>query len=253
MTGTGHPLILSASRRTDLPGFHPSSCAERIRNRISRLRTRKLVGVVYWTRHIRPFLPGGPLHRLTAIELENPIVNFTVTGLGGTEIEPGVPPMQQVLDELPGLVEAFHSEPWRIRWRFDPLLFEWSSVETFETIGRSMAASGISTCTFSFPAYGSLKGNLTPQFENAGIARWPRSEKAGFLGQMVRVAGELGIQLLSCCQPENLELTRGVKPAQCIPAEALQRGLSTVDFAQMSVDRSQRKHCRCIPSEDIGD
>jgi hypothetical protein len=47
----GRPLIISASRRTDLPGFHAAECDRRIRDRLRRLRSRQLYGVVSWTRH----------------------------------------------------------------------------------------------------------------------------------------------------------------------------------------------------------
>jgi hypothetical protein len=90
----GRPLILSASRRTDLPGYHARSAAERIRKRIDGLRTRRLAGVVFWTKHFKEFLPRGNLNDLVQYELENPVVNLTVTGLGSTALEPGAPPTE---------------------------------------------------------------------------------------------------------------------------------------------------------------
>lgn len=247
----GRPLILSASRRTDLPGFHAESCADRIRGRIAGLRTRWLAGVVFWTRHVAPFLPAGALHGLVRSELENPLVNLTVTGLGSTRLEPGVPSTEAVLGDLPGLVAAFHGEPWRIRWRFDPLVKTFSSVARFRAIAAVMADLGIRTCTFSFPAYRSLKGDLTPAFERAGIPRWEEADKAAFLEALAEAAAALGITLLSCSQPENLGLASGVEPAQCIPRDALERGLGRA--IDLGFDRSQRSHCRCVESEDIGD
>lgn len=249
----GRPLILSASRRTDLPGYHAESCATRIRRRIDGLRSRRLAGVVFWTKHIKPFLPGGALNKLVEFEIENPFVNLTVTGLGKTTLEPGAPSTEEVLSNLKQLVEAFHGAPWRIRWRFDPLIKDHSSLATFARIADAMASCKIRTCTFSFPAYRSLKGDLTPQFEKAGIPRWRGDEKARFLTEMANIAADLDIELLSCSQPENLEMHPSVRPAQCIPADLIQRGYPddlTFDFAP---DRSQRTLCRCIESEDIGD
>ncbi|MCP4674804.1 MAG: DUF1848 domain-containing protein [Deltaproteobacteria bacterium] len=246
-------LILSASRRTDLPGFHGATCAERIRGRIKRMRTRRLAGVVFWTRHPKAFLAGGSLHDLVATELENPIVNLTVTGLGSTALEPGTPSTKEVLRDLPKLVAAFHGEPWRIRWRFDPLLKAYSSPSAFTHIAHAMASLGILTCTFSFPAYRSLKGDLTPQFERARIPRWRRSEKISFLKAIARTADDLGIELLSCSEPENVELSSSVKTAQCIPVDVLERGDPNKEPLALCKDRSQRTHCRCVESEDIGD
>jgi hypothetical protein len=249
----GRPLILSASRRTDLPGFHAAECARRIRTRKARLRTRELYGVVFWTRHTRPFLEGGALHQLTRHEIENPLVNLTITGLGGGPIEPGSPTADEVLDQLPALIEAFHGDPWRIRWRFDPLLADRSTIDDFERIARVLAALGSETCTFSFPAYRSLKGDLTPQFDRAGIPRWREGDKQPFVAEMGAIADGLGIQLLSCCQPSNLDLYPGIAAASCVPADLLEQGYRGERPLDLDRDRSQRTHCNCIESEDIGD
>lgn len=247
------PLILSASRRCDLPGFQSVECRERILAKIGRLRTRSLYGVVFWTRHVRPFLKGGALHELVLHTLENPIINLTVTGLGGTAVEPGVPSTEQVLALLPDLVEAFHGEPFRLRWRFDPLLKNLSSIETFQKIAEVVSALKIPTCTFSFPAYFSLKGDLSSQFEKAGILQWSSAEKRSFLNEMVEIARPLGIRLLSCTQPENCDFNPWIEQAQCIPREVLEQGHPRRIPLLLTKDVSQRSKCLCIQSDDIGD
>ena len=249
----GRPLIISASRRTDLPGFHAVKCAERIRLRIDRLKTRRLLGVVFWTKHLKPFLPNGHLRRLITHEIDNPIVNLTITGLGSTDLEPGAPAAIDALNDLPKLVDAFHGDPWRIRWRYDPIIFDRSNLSDFKRIAKTVSKLGVNTCTFSFPSYRSLKGDLTSQFERAGIAKWPDRKKTEFLHEMSLVAGDLGIELLSCAQPENLTAHPAVKPAQCIPVTMIERGCPDITSSLLPKDRSQRKHCNCIESEDVGD
>lgn len=249
----GRPLILSASRRTDLPGFHADECAARIRGRIARLRTRELYGVVFWTKHVAPFLGSGSLAHLVRAELGNPIVNLTITGLGGGTLEPGSPPTADAVAALPALVDAFHGEAWRIRWRFDPLLAGHSSLDIFRRIADTAARLGIESCTFSFPAYRSLKGDLAPQFAAAGIARWQPADRRRFLGALADAARARGLRLLSCAQPDNLALHPYVEPAQCIPADVLERGHPTHAPLERGRDYSQRTHCTCIASEDIGD
>jgi hypothetical protein len=249
---TGRPLILSASRRTDLPGFHATACAERIRRRAARLRTRPLYGVVFWTRHLAPFLQGGPLHDLVSREIANPIVNLTITGLGGGRLEPATPHTEAALAALPALIDAFHGEAWRVRWRFDPLIAGHSRMDDFARIAAAMSALGVPTCTFSFPAYRSLKGDLTPQIEAAGIRRWRDEEKIEIVQSMAEIARPLGVALLSCAQPENLSMSSYVEPAQCIPADVIARGRQDLPPFDLPRDRSQRTHCRCVESEDVG-
>jgi len=248
----GRPLVLSASRRTDLPGFHAEVCAARIRERAARLRTRPLYGVVFWTRHLVPFLRGGALHDLVRLELANPIVNLTITGLGGGRLEPATPRLDDALAALPALVDAFHGEPWRVRWRFDPILSDHSRLDDFARIAAAMSALGVPTCTFSFPSYRSLKGDLTPQFEAAGIRRWRDEEKPAVVRALAEIAGPLGIALLSCAQPENLAMSPRVSAAQCIPADVLTRGHPDRAACGLGRDRSQRTHCLCVESEEIG-
>lgn len=253
LTGPGTPLIISASRRTDLPGFHPRTCAELIRSKISRLRTRTLYGVVFWTKHLKPFLKDAPLHHLVADELDNPIVNLTVTGLGNTRIEPNTPSVDDALSQLPRLIQSFKGEPWRIRWRFDPIIKNFSSLNMFDRLAKGFSDLGIHSCTLSFPSYKSLKGDLTAQFRNAGIPRWQLDEKKRFLLEMAHIATKYNITLFSCAQPENTTLCKQVQPAQCIDRKLLEQGHPQHLPLGLPKDYSQRKHCNCVKSEDIGD
>jgi hypothetical protein len=249
----GRPLILSASRRTDLPGFHAVACARRIRERGARLRTRWIHAVVFWSRHPAAFLPGGALHDLVRREISNPHLNLTLTGLGRTSLEPGSPAVDEVLPLLPALIEAFHAEPFRIRWRFDPLLAGFSSLDAFERIAKEMGRLGVETCTFSFPAYRSLKGDLAPAFAAAGIAPWGEQDKQPFVTALADLAAARGLRLLSCNQPENLALDPRVGPAACVSRSELERGHPTLaSLDTLGRDRSQRTHCNCVESEDLG-
>jgi hypothetical protein len=249
----GKPLVLSASRRTDLPGWHADALVERIHGKLARLRTRQLHGVVFWSRHLRPFIEHRALLHLVEKELDNPVLNLTITGLGGSDLEPRAPRTAEALELLPDLLEVFHNEPFRLRWRFDPILYKRSTLEQFEAIATVMAGLGIETCTFSFPSYRSLKGDLAPQFNAAGIEPWPREEKPAFLKGMWSIAQGLGLRLLSCCQPENEALCNGIAPASCIPAEVLERGHPHKLTLPRDRDWSQRKNCQCAVSEDLGD
>ena len=245
--------MLSSSRRTDLPGFHAAECARRIRERVARLRTRWLHAVVFWSRHPAAFLPGGGLRDLVRREIANPHLNLTLTGLGRSSIEPGSPATDEVLPLLPGLIEAFHGEPFRVRWRFDPLLAGRSSLDAFERIARVMGRLGVETCTFSFPAYRSLKGDLSPKFAKAGIVYWLDEERGPFVKGLADIATMHGLRLLSCNQPGNLSLDPRVEPAACISRVDLERGHpSRAPLDALGRDRSQRSHCNCVESEDIG-
>ena len=217
------------------------------------LRTRALHGVVFWTRWPHPFVEPGPLGDLLRDLVDNPIVNLTVTGRGGGPLEPGVPATREVLKRLEDLIAALNGQPWRVRWRFDPVLPGDRTLDDFAHILDHMSAVGVETCTFSFPAYRSLKGDLTPQFEAAEIPRFSRDEKAELAWAMGEAASRKGVRLLSCNQPENTGFHPNIFPAACIPADVLTRGHPEGIALPDSRDRSQRTHCNCAQSEDIGD
>lgn len=248
----GRPLILSVSRRTDLVGWYAEETAERIRTRVRRARTRYLYGVAFWTRFPMN-LVKGPLATLLDGQLDNVAVNLTLTGLGGSPLEPRAPRTEEVLLALKPLKALLSGQGERIRWRFDPLLYGHITVETFERLADFMAGLGVNTCTFSFPAERSLRGYLAGQYRTGGVRPWPgHKARAEFLGRLCEVAGPLGIRMLSCSQPDNVEMNEYVQPAQCIPMDVLRdlhpRGEDYPD----DKDGSQRKHCTCPESEDMG-
>lgn len=249
---TAKPLILSASRRTDLPGFYPDVCAERIRGRVRRARTRVLYGVVFWSRHPRPFIEKGDLAELVRDELENPHLNLTLTGLGGTPLEPGGPALGEVVSSLEPLVRAFHGQPWRIRWRFDPILRNRSTLALFEKIAEAVTDAGIRDCIFSFPSYRSLKGNLSPHFEAAKIPAWTTGARDDFAKRLCDSAEKMGITLLACCQPFLSEVDPRIRRASCIDPELLEKGHPEKTPLCLPKDPSQRTDCLCVVSEDIG-
>lgn len=251
-TSNKSPLLLSASRRTDLPGFYPELCAELIRNKTRRLRTKFLYGVMFWTKRPHSFLHSAPLHRMVT-SLENPVIQLTITGLGGTTLEPGIPRVEDTLAILPTLIELFKNDPRRIRWRFDPILKNQNSVSTFTSIAKTVAPLGIRECSISFPTYFSLKGDLTPQFEAARIPKWTPTEMTTALNALVGAAQQYNISLRSCAQPELTQLHPEVLPATCIDAALFEQLHPQQLPLHLSKDPSQRKQCNCIKSEDIGD
>lgn len=245
------PLIVSASRRTDLPGYHAQLLADRVR-RVADDQRRSLYGLVLWTRYPAALL-RPPLRPLLEGEVENVVVNLTVTGLGGSRLEPNVPATGDAIAaavELVGLL----GEPARLRWRFDPLLHGLSTFELFESLAGPLAAVGVPTVTVSFPATMSLKGPLSPQYAAAGIAPWPgHAAKVGHARELLGRARAHGLRLLACCQPKIVRDVPGVEPAQCIPREVLEQLCQDGIPFPSRRDHTQRKHCQCLPSLDIGD
>ena len=239
--------IISASRRTDLPGFFADECAARLR------RLRKPVhSVFFWTRHPAGLVRPGPL----ADELgciESPFVHLTLTGLGGSRLEPRAPSTAEVLAVLDPLIAQLRGQAERLLWRFDPVLVETSPVERFATLAPELARRGVRTCIFSFPAHLSLKGSLDEQYARFGLSRPPRPVRRETALRLAEIAASCGLLLRVCAQGQLLEDTAGaIEAASCIDgalAARLHPRCLPVDLAK---DPSQRRHCRCAVSHDIG-
>jgi len=240
--------IISASRRTDLPGFHPDECAARL----SRLR-KPVHSVFFWTRY------PGALHRPSLLGdtvrygIENALVHLTVTGLGGTRLEPHVPDTESTLADVPPLIEALKGEPRRIIWRFDPVLLEKMTPETFAPLAERFGAMGVRRCVISFPALMSLKGSLVSAYARHGISRHERGEKRDAALRLAEAGQRHGVALSACCQPKLVKDCGGaVTEAACIDAAlamALHPRALPLDLPE---DPSQRRHCHCALSHDIG-
>ncbi len=246
-------MIYSASRRSDLPAFHPGFLVDRVR------RSRRLEGLVLWTKDIRNLVnhPG-----LAEVAQAYPtIINYTVTGLAGTLWEPGVPPLGEQLPELAVLAKRF--PPGAIRWRFDPIIPGPDLYERFAaTLGDFQAVLGdVDACVVSFP---DPYPKAAARTRAAGLP-WPvftLPEKRAILAKFLvlfqksRRPGQVEAEaapfrpLRLCCEADLLDQP-GVGPAACIDAGLFER-LYGVRIGSPEKDPGQRKTCACTKSTDIG-
>jgi hypothetical protein len=258
-TKARRPVILSASRRTDLPGWHAVALAARLDAALGRLGPGGCYGLVLWTR-----FPGALLRPPLARFLEPGIfpvvaVNLTVTGLGCSPLEPRAPGTQEALAPLGELVARL-GDPSRLRWRYDPLLPGPDLLDRFSRLADVFARLAVPSCTISFPADRSLRGALVPRYRRFGVPMWPgldadpaRHAQAEALHGLAERAAARDIGLLACSQPWASDLCEAVRPAQCIPVEVLMGGHPAGTPVPRAKDGTQRKACRCPESEDLGD
>lgn len=239
-------MIYSASRRTDMPAFHPDAIVQRVR------RSRKLEGLVLWTKDIRNLAFHPDLSRVIAGVPT--VVQYTVTGLAGTAWEPGTAPLE---NQLSALKEVAHALPnGAICWRFDPIMPGAGLAERFRTIkaGLESVLGTLDHVTVSFP---DPYRKAVSRSLAAGL-EWPvvnPEEKRRILAMMVDAFTHGGDASDSppvrlCCEPELLAVP-GVGMAKCIDGD-LFRCLYGLPLGDLPKDGGQRKHCGCSQSTDIG-
>jgi DNA repair photolyase len=182
-------------------------------------------------------------------------LHFTVTGLGGTAVEPGAPTLRKALTQLPGCV-AFAGNPLRVSVRFDPVLFwedggvEHSNLPYFADVAEAAASLGIRDVRTSFAQwYGKAKRRAAAR--GFRFVDPSDEEKINHAAALAKEATARGLALFACSQP-FLNDVPGIKPSACVDAVLLESLHPREEPASPRKDRSQRAGCLCTESKDIG-
>jgi hypothetical protein len=240
------PLVLSASRRTELLGHYPDLLADRLEE----TGPERVHSVVVWTKD-----PSNLLHharmRAALAGVGQVFVQWTVTGLGGTFLEPCVPRPEAQLALLDAVV-AYVGDPRRIHWRYDPLLavrrgeerLSNLDLDLFRRLAAAFAGAGIPAVHTSFVT---PYPKVTRRLAAAGVRLEEQSaeEQARFLHDLSAAAAELGLQLLTCSQP-------GFPMTRCIDGALLTSLHPTQAPCRTDRARGQRELCGCTASRDLG-
>ncbi len=269
--GTMGKIILSASRRTDIPAFYMPWFMDGIeqgRFEVVNPYNQKISHVaagldevhtlVFWSKDFGPFLKGRYGEDLIARGYHL-FFNFTVN-TADRLLEPRVPPLPARLDQMATLCRRFG--PQVINWRFDPLCF-YTTVQTgpvdnlkdFEQIAGAAGRLGIRRCVTSFrDDYAKIR-KRTAAMSGFRFVDPPLAEKVSICLAMQRMLAACKISLQTCGENEVLAALpagSGIEKGRCIPADLL----VTLFGGQASFknDSGQRvaAGCGCHVSRDIG-
>lgn len=257
--------VISVSRRTDIPAAYCDWLADALergevsflsphgRVRTVSLRPEDVHSLVLWSKNYGAALADGRLNDL--LSRYNVYFHFTITGLGGTDVEPLAPRTDLAVEQLAYLAQRWGAN--RVNWRFDPIVY-WrdgngevvSNLGLFESLARRIGSTGVSTCTFSFA-----------QWYRKCIARSAKrnfkyhdpldEEKLEAVRWLASSAEKVGIKLQSCAAAKWAQVP-GIAPGRCVDGELLSGLHPTGEPAETGKDRTQREECGCTPSIDIG-
>jgi len=211
--------------------------------------------VVLWSKDFSNLLRNEHGLRDLVAAYDQVYLHFTVTGLGGTAVEPGVPAPRKALAQLAGCVDLA-GHPLRVSIRFDPVLF-WedggavrSNLSFFPEVASAAAKHGIRDIRMSFAQwYGKA-------VRRAGARSFPffipsDEETRANAATLAGIAAAHGLILHACSQP-LLAGIPGVKPSACIDGALLESLHPGCEPASRRKDRGQRADCLCTESKDIG-
>ena len=263
-------IVLSASRRTDIPAFYMPWFMDGIEKgefdvenpyngRATRVpATPEAVHtIVFWSKDFGPFLRGGYGKDLTDRGYHL-FFNFTINS-HCPDLEPHVLPLDQRMKQLEALCR--HFSPEAVLWRFDPVCFYQTpegardNLGDFERIATVASRFGVKRCVTSFlDLYTKIRRRIK---NGTGLSFLsPALEKQkDVLLQLQAKLKPLGISLYTCCENEVMETlptNTGISPSACIPGELLTRLYG--DGISLRKDTGQRAAagCGCTVSRDIG-
>lgn len=250
-------MIISASRRTDIPSYYSDWFYNRItegfvyvRNpmnyhQISQISLSPDVvdGIVFWTKNPTPMID-----RLGELEKYIYYFQFTLNSYG-TDVERNVPSKNDiVIPTFQKLSSLIGKE--RIVWRYDPILFNEKYTMDYHIKYFQLLADKLSDytekCTVSFlDFYKNTQRNIAP----LGIIPPSPGQVEEIMGIFSTIAKEQGIYVDTCAEEVDLEKF-GIGHARCIDKERFERiGNYQLDVEK---DKNQRSICGCMASIDIG-
>lgn len=256
-------VIISASRRTDIPAFYADWFMNRVRaeyclvpnpfnpRQISRvsLAPADVDAIVFWTRNPRPLM-----RRLPELDEAGFKYYFLFTLVGNPrEIDPKSPPIAAAVATFRALADRI--SPERVVWRYDPIVLSRLTsaeyhLENFEALARRLSGSTRRVVISTVNLYRKSKSRLDSlQGTPAELVPPAQSDLERLVPKMRQIAGEREMRIVSCA--EELDLRRfGVEPGKCVD-DVLLRDALEIEVGGKK-DPGQREACGCVQSRDIG-
>lgn len=262
------PVIISASRATDVPAFFSDWFFNRVKSGYVKWRNpfngvdcyvsfANIRFIVFWSKNPKPLLPY--LHELKERGI-GCYIQFTLNDYETDGLEPHVPALDERIDTFKQLVE--HLGKGGVVWRFDPLLItDEISIDTLlkkiEYVGDRLN-NYTEKLVFSFAdisTYSKVRRNL--QIAGVKYYDWNEELMNEFASRLNKMNRERwSYSLATCAESINLE-QYGIEHNRCIDPELISHlspddGMLQQFLYSAKKDGGQRKWCGCILSKDIG-
>jgi hypothetical protein len=249
-------MILSVSRRTDIPNYYGDWFLNRIRegflyvrnpvnpHQISRIDLSPDVVdcIVFWTKN-----PADMMEKLDGLQDYMYYFQFTLTGYG-KDMEPGLPDKKDLIDTFQRLSKRLGKE--RVIWRYDPI---WLSgrytedyhISAFEQIAERLTGYTEKVVISFVDWYAKTQRNMTGLKEKEQT----EEEQINLAGKLALLAPRYQLSIESCAEKLDLEKA-GVRHGACIDKGLIER-LAGCRLTG-GKDRNQREACGCMESIEVG-
>lgn len=252
-------MILSVSRRTDIPAFYGDWFINRLKegfvyvrnpmniHQVSKIQLSpdNIECIVFWTKN-----PSEEfINNLKVIDNlgYKYYFQFSVTSYDKS-VEVNIPKKAILMDRFIRLSERIGKE--KVIWRYDPIFFNEHydfdyHKKWFEYIAAKLE-NHTEKCIISFLDYYS---KIRSRLIFNGIPEVQEQQIHEFAFYLSAIGNKYDIKVESCCEEIDLSSV-GIEHGHCINAELINRICPLqYDFKK---DKSQRQACGCIESIDIG-
>ncbi|MHC4853949.1 MAG: DUF1848 family protein [Planctomycetota bacterium] len=274
--GSVRPVI-SASRRTDIPRFFGEWFGNRRRAGFAEFRNAvgghgrvEITGddvFLFWTRFAKPFAEQLTNLRADGIPY---VFQYTISGLGGTSIEPHAPPTAKAIADFLA-VSADLPGPDCIQWRYDPIVLceEFPKERHFtmfaEIAKRLEGSTRVVNVSFVEPYVKTIRrmaGTPAVQYRPFDPGRHKTTARkhpdlpavsveqvTEILGRLTACAASHGIELRLCANPELPAASR----SRCCGLDMFEPyGGAVLECLAGLEGRPSRPGCQCLAVVDIG-
>ena len=238
--------VISASRRIDMVGNAPDQFVEILNQKCPPESVHTLI---IWTKNAENLFEYKPLFE-TLKKYDQLFFHYTVTGMGGTILEPRVPSPKKAMRLLPMLLEL-SNDPRRIRFRFDPIVnlhlcsgSTYCNLSWFEKFAPILKTCGISNISISWM---SEYRKVLSRLKKIGISTmnvtnelWQEQYEI-----IMAIATKYDFSIHGCCVP-------GMPRSRCIDGELLTELHPNKEPCSVRKAKGQRTECGCTESWDIG-
>jgi len=252
-------MILSVSRRTDIPAYYTEWFMNRLQegfvcvrnpmnpNQISRVALSPDIVdcIVFWTKNPAPFM--DKLDLIDAMGYKY-YFQFTITPYNNT-IEMAFADKNQIINTFISLSEKIGND--KLIWRYDPIIINDRltidyHLGAFEKMALKLAPF-TNECIISFvDPYRKIKRRMGDELTKDITEMEMHEIVEGFS----KIALSAGLSLKTCAEKIDLE-KYGIKHASCIDREKIESIISCSLTSKVKKD-GQREACGCIECIDIG-
>jgi hypothetical protein len=249
-------MILSVSRRTDIPAFYSEWFINRVQegyvyvpNPFNKEEMSKITinpevidCIVFWTKD-----PSPMLDKLDKIKDYKYYFQFTLNSYD-EDVEINTRRKSEIINTFRELSKSIGSN--KVIWRYDPILlndhynknyhYYW-----FERLCRELQGH-TTKCIISFL---DLNGKIEMNTSDLNLVEITSEDMYEISERLVAIGKDYNISVEACSESTDLSSV-GVKSSKCIDEDLIEEIIgSKINFVK---DDTQRLECGCIKSIDIG-